>query len=252
MRPLSTDLSIFEKFKFDAKPVGVNFLHDKPEGINKLDKKLGLCEMVKEARKTDSCFYMQADNEDCAGHFVLGMTDTPVFAEFGKIGPALGMFQDERANGRMYNELPKFKKGVVNYAVFAPLGKMILEPDVLVLTADVRQAEIVLRAMSYTTGELWESKSASVLSCAYLLVYPYKSGKVNYQVEGMGFGKIARGIKGEGMVNISIPWEKLPIILNSLKEMEWVLPSYTCGREKYLQTFGENIERIVREEAEIS
>lgn len=252
MRTLTSDLSILDKFEFEAKPVGVNFLHDKPEGIDKLDKKLALCEMVKEARKTDSAFYMQADNEDCAGHFALGMTDTPPFAEFGKIGPPLGVFQDDRANGRIYRDLPKFKRGLVNYVVFAPLGKMTLEPDVLLLTANTRQAEIVLRAMSYSTGELWESKSSLVLSCAWLLIYPYKSGKVNYQVEGMGFGKIARGISGAGMINIAIPWDKLPMILNNLKEMPWVLPSYTLGREKYIQAFGENIERIIREESEIT
>ena len=252
MRTLELDLSILDKFEFDAKPVGINFLHDKPMGVNKLDKKLALCEMVKEARNTDSVFYMQADNEDCAGHFVLGMTETPAFAEFGKIGPPLEIFQDERANGRLYRGLQKFKRDVVNYVVFAPINKISLEPDLLLITATPKQAEIILRAMSYSTGEGWESWSSTVLSCAWLLVYPYQTGKVNYQVEGMGFGKIARGISGAGMINISIPWDKLPMILNNLQEMPWVLPSYTYGRGKYIQIFGENIERFIKEENEIS
>ena len=42
------------------------------------------------------------------------------------------------------------------------------------------------------------------------------------------------------------------MILDNLEEMPWVLPSYTLGREKYIQAFGENIERIIREESEIT
>jgi len=47
MRPLQTDLSIFNKFKFEKPPVGVKFLYFKPEGTQQLDKSLAFCEMIK-------------------------------------------------------------------------------------------------------------------------------------------------------------------------------------------------------------
>jgi hypothetical protein len=47
MRPLQTDLSVYNKFEFEKPPVGVKFLFEKPEGIARLDKKLGFCEMLK-------------------------------------------------------------------------------------------------------------------------------------------------------------------------------------------------------------
>ena len=50
MKPLQTDLSIYEKFNFENPPVGVKFLPGRPEGIEQLDKSMALCEMVNEAQ----------------------------------------------------------------------------------------------------------------------------------------------------------------------------------------------------------
>jgi len=44
------DYSIFDRFNFERKPVGVSFSLKKPEGIRQLDKSLGVCEMFKEAQ----------------------------------------------------------------------------------------------------------------------------------------------------------------------------------------------------------
>ena len=40
MRPLTQDLSIYNKFNFENPPVGIKFLLNKPEGIERLDKSL--------------------------------------------------------------------------------------------------------------------------------------------------------------------------------------------------------------------
>ena len=62
MRPPQTDLSVYSKFDFEKPPVGVKFLFEKPEGIARLDKKLGFCEMLKEAHERDTAFYFDKDN----------------------------------------------------------------------------------------------------------------------------------------------------------------------------------------------
>jgi hypothetical protein len=43
-----------------------------------------------------------------------------------------------------------------------------------------------------------------------------------------------QGLKEEGSILISIPYNWIPTITQNLQEMEWVLPSYTDGREKFL------------------
>ena len=235
MRPLQTDLSIFNRFKFVKPPVGVKFLYFKPEGIGPIDKKLAACEMIKEAQQRGTPFYFAKENEDCLGKVSLGMEEMSSWGKGGEFGHGLEIFQEPRANARIYQYVPKFPEGTVNYVALSSLDKLTFEPDLLILMATPSQAEIVLRAMSYSTGEIWESKTTGVLGCAWLYVYPYQSGKVNHTVTGMSFGMKAREVFPEGWILISIPWDWIPIITQNLKEMKWVLPSYTDGREKYLK-----------------
>ena len=119
--------------------------------------------------------------------------------------------------------------------VFSPPDKVTFDPDVLILMANANQAEIVLRAMAYSNGELYESKMSMSLSCSWLFVYPFLSGKVNYMITGFGHGTRARGVFPEGWILISIPFNWIPTITRNLQEMEWVLPSYKMGKEKYLE-----------------
>ena len=226
MRPLQTDLSIYEKFNFEKSPVGVKFLFEKPEGIARLEKKLGFCEMLKEAHERDTAFYFDKDNEDCVGKMPLGMMDTLPVLESGLLGPELGIYQEPRANARIYEHLPTFAKGTVNYVVFSPMKALTFDPDLLVLYTTPRQAEIVMRAMSYSTGEIWEPKAMGVVGFSWLYVYPYQSGKVNYMITGMAYGMIAREVFPEGKVLISIPWNWIPTITQNLNEMEWEFSEY--------------------------
>jgi len=243
MRPLQTDLSIYNKFNFEKPPVGVKFTLSRPEGIEQIDKSLAFCEMIKEAQQRQTPFYFTEENEACLGTIPLGMEDIPTWVESGQIGPRLEIFKEPRANSRFYQYLPKFPRGTVNYVALSTLDKLNFEPDLLILMTNISQAEIVLRAMSYSTGEIRETKTTGVLGCAWLYVYPYLSNKVNYTVTGLAFGMKSKEAFPEGWMLISIPYNWIPIITQSLQEIKWVLPSYTDGREKFLER-----ERRVRDE----
>jgi uncharacterized protein (DUF169 family) len=247
MSPSQTDLSIFKKFKFKYPPVGMKFLFHKPEGIEQIDKNLAFCEMVAEAQRRGTPFYFTKENETCFGTLALGMVDMPPFAESGQIGLKLEIFEEPRANTRLYLELPKIPRGTVNYVVLSTLDKMPFEPDVLIIMATPSQAEIILRAMSYSTGELWETKKTGVLGCAWAFVYPYQSGKINYTVTGLSMGMKAHEAFPEGWVMISIPYNWLPTITQNLKKMKWVLPAYAAGREKFVKQKMSMMEELIRE-----
>ncbi len=244
MRPLQTDLSILQEFEFEHAPVGVKFLFKRPEDIERLDRPAAFCEMIGEAQRRGAPFYFSKEEEDCFGTVVLGMEEAPTFAEAGLLGEKFEIFQEARANQRIYQHIPMLAKGTVNYVACSPLDTLTFEPDLLILMATPSQAEIVLRAMSYSTGELWETKKTPVMSCAWIYAYPWLSGKVNYLVTGMAFGSKAKGVFPEGWILISIPWDKIPVIIKSLEEMTWALPSYTEGPEKFCER-----QLRVREEA---
>ncbi len=241
LKDLETDLSIFEEFDFEKPPVGVKFLHTKPEEIEQIDKELPACEMIAEAQKRDDPFYFGKENENCVGSVALGMEEMPPFAEAGLIGdasdegPTHNIFEEARANARIYEHIPKFSKGTVNYVAMSKLENLTFEPDILAVTAETSQAEIILRAMSYSTGELWDPKLTNVLGCSWMFVYPYKTGKVNYMTTGLAFGAKAKEIFEEGQTLIFIPWDWFSTITENLEEMEWELPSYKESREEFLE-----------------
>ncbi len=249
MRPLQTDLSIYHKFNFERPPIGVKFLFFRPEGIEQLamDKNLSFCEMLVEAQKTPTPFYLgKENNETCVGKILLGMQEMEPFAESGQIGDRLGIFQEPRANYIFYQYVPKFAKNIINYVAFSRIDKLAFEPDLLVITATHSQAEIVMRAMTYSTGELYHSKTTPVMGCAWIYIYPYQSGKVNYIIPEMVHGMRGRELFSEGSVLISIPYHWIPIITHNLKEMEWHLPSH-INKEKYFAEFGKIIAELVQE-----
>jgi uncharacterized protein (DUF169 family) len=124
MKPLSQDFSVFKKLKLINEPVAVKFLYREPKGIEKLDKKMAICEMLKEAQECAVPFYITAENEDCFGAVTLGMADMPPFAEAGEIGYEFEIFGEPRANSRIYNYLPKVHKGLVNAVVFSRLDTL--------------------------------------------------------------------------------------------------------------------------------
>jgi uncharacterized protein (DUF169 family) len=248
MIPLKQDLSIYNKLNLDYPPVGIKYEFHKPEGVEPLgEESLSFCEMIKEAQKKGTPFYFTQENENCFGTIGLGMMEAPPNLEAGHLGVKFELFQDARANNHLYQFLPTMEKGTVNYVALSTLDKLTFDPDLLVLMAKPGQAEIVLRAMSYSTGEIWEAKKTGVLGCSWLFIYPYKSGKVNYTATGLSFGMKAHQVFPEGYILISIPYQKLPMITQNLREMKWDLPSFTETREEFLKIKERFMGEIVQE-----
>jgi len=236
MSSIQQDLSVFNKFNFERSPIAVKFLLKKPGGIKRLDKNLALCEIVKEAQDRKTPFYIDLKNQTCepAGH-IFG-ADIPEVFKAGHFGAALKIFKEGRANIKIYKDFPRFEKGVVNYIVFSHIDKLSFDPDLLiVLTDNASQTEIILRAMSYTTGQMFLSKMTNVLGCGWIFAYPFLTGEVNYVTTGLSFGMKARRVFPEGRQLISIPYNWLPTITQNLKEMPWVPPAYTDDHGKSVQ-----------------
>ena len=96
----------------------------------------------------------------------------------------------------------------------------------MVILANTSQAEILLRASSYKTGNMWVSKYTPAIGCAWIFVYPYLTGELNYATTGLGHGMKRRKLFPEGMQVISIPFNLLSSIMEALRDMPWVPPAY--------------------------
>ena len=220
------NLDVFNGFDFERPPVGVKYSSTPPVSIDRLDEKLALCEMLKTAQ-AGNAFYADVQNHACpAGTYVLGQEDIEKQYLSGEFGAALKIFDSPRAAARLYHYIPKIEKGVANYVSLAPLDKLQFNPDVLLILARPDQTEVLLRAMSYRDGKMWSSRYSPAIGCAWIFIYPYLSGKINYSMTGLGHGMKRRKLFPEGHQIIAIPFDRLPAIMDALNEMEWVLPAY--------------------------
>ena len=218
--------AVLDRFHFDTPPVGVKFLSQQPDRIERLNENMAFCEMLRTAQEGNA-FFADAQNHTCeAGLYVLGQADAAAPFISGEFGAGLKIFEESRSAARLYHYIPKISRGVVNYVAFSPLDKLAFEPDVLIILSDTRQTEILLRASSYRTGEMWVSKFSPAIGCAWACIYPYLTGELNYFITGLGHGMKRRKLFPEGRQIISIPFDLLPALLQTLQVMPWELPAY--------------------------
>jgi uncharacterized protein (DUF169 family) len=229
------DFDILDKFDFDVKPVVVKFLVKQPNMVERLTENMAFCEMLKKAQDGNA-FFADVENHTCgAGSYVLGQTDALEPFISGQFGAGLQIFDSPRSASRIYHHIPKIGRGVINYVAFSPLEKLPFNPDLLILLATAEQTEILLRAMSYRTGEMWESRFTAAIGCAWILVYPYLTGKLNYAMTGLGHGMKRRKLFPEGRQIISVPFDLLSSLLQTLRDMPWVLPAYKPDGKEFVR-----------------
>ena len=211
-------------------PVAVKFYAVKPENFGlkykHTDKRMSLCQFVSYAQKTHSSFYIDKTNEDCMGRTVLGMVQEPPLGASGQAGFDFGVFRNQDANSRLYYNIPIAIRDTINYVIFSPIDQCEFNPDVVVFVGDSDMADIVMRATSYISGDLWESKSSSVLSCAWTYMYTWLSGKVNHCQTGMHHGMGRRKVYPKGLHIVSVPYQKLDEVCLALRQMDWQLISF--------------------------
>ena len=55
---------------------------------------------------------------------------------------------------------------------------------------------------------------------------------MNYVVTGIGYGMRLQKILPEGLFVISVPFDVIPMLLENLQDMEWVLPIFGMSDEE--------------------
>ena len=202
--------------------VAVKFCRNRPENYQQAEGTDMFCSFLKKAQDENMAFFTTVENDKCMGKVVLGMTDLETNHGSGQVGYEMGVFRTPAANARLYHEATMLKRGVCNFVVFCPVALCDYDPDLVICIAPTEKAQLLLRATSYISGDLWESKCSYVMSCAWTYAYPYVSGKVNHLFSDMHLGMQIRQSYPQGLHIITIPYQKLDEVITALTEMEHV------------------------------
>jgi uncharacterized protein (DUF169 family) len=244
MKPKTLDYAVLDGLDLVRKPVGVKFLPYKPEGVGRIEKQLNLCQMFVEAQ-TSLPFYVQRDDLHCVEPMILGMEPLDPVPLSGLVGEIDDLYEELRANQKVYQVVPRMLPGSVKSVVFSSVDQIAFDPDVLIVTTDTMdQARTIMRASVYSTGESWSSKGTPVLACSWMYIYPYLSGEINYVVTGMSMGMQTLKVLPQGLMVICIPWQKLPMVLTNLQKMNWHPISETITGEEHKKRFASILAEI--------
>ena len=234
------DLGLFEKLNFPQKTVAVSLLLNKPEGVERLDEKIRLCDMVTKAREREP-FYTDGENHTCeAGWSVLGYGTPPQAFKSGAFACALQGYKTPRAGSRPYHLNLKLGKNQINYLAFSTLDKLTFEPDLLLFCTTDKSTLLMMRALVWSTGKVIESKVTLSMECAWYITYPYITGKVNTFAGSVGYATQRAKTWNPNEMAICIPYELVPMVIENLKEMPWEEPF--CGED------GLEFKKRIREE----
>lgn len=213
---------MFSKLELEYEPVAMKLHVTKPEGIAHYENgKFAFCEYVREAQKGQT-FYISAEDDACYGKMSMGMVGKPPVTASGQAGFDFEVYKTPAACRQLYQKLPVLVQGSVNYAAFSPVKDCYFDPDLIMCIADTEKADIIMRATSYISGDLWESKSSPVISCAWMYAYPIISGKVNHITTGFYHGLKRRKAYPPGMRMIAIPFQKIDEVVLALEQMPWI------------------------------
>ena len=232
--------STLDKLDLKIAPIGLKYCTRPPAGLERLEHQMAFCEMIKYAQLGNAFFSRYDDHTCAAGPLVLGGPSAPGPFESGEFGARLGAYEEPRAMRRRYDEAPMLAKGSIDSVAFAPLDALTFEPDLLVIFADrTNQTSVLLRSLVYKTGEMYVSRSTFVIGCAWLYVYPYLTGEWNYVTTGMSMGMARRNLVPPGYQIITVPYDRLPTMLENLQDMPWELPMLKEGWEFMANTYAD-------------
>jgi uncharacterized protein (DUF169 family) len=222
---------LIEKLNLKYPCVAIKFCFEKPDAPHYNGDKLAYCQYVNHAQTTGKEFYITAEDDACYGKMSLGMVDKPPVTASGQAGYDFGCYKTPSACRQLYQKLPVLEPHTVNYVRFCPVKECTFDPDLLFFVADLPQADIIMRATSYISGDLWESKSSPVISCAWMYAYPIISGKVNHITTGFYHGLKRRKIYQPGLRMIAVPFQKIDEFIAALGQMDWTLIAFKEDEE---------------------
>lgn len=223
---------VCRRLDLEVSPVGVKYSTKAADGVPRLEGTMRLCEMLKYAQEGHA-FCAASENHLCgAAAYALGKDLPPVYTS-GEYGAGLEVYDSPRSASRLYDHIPRLEaRRGIEYVTLSPLEQIAYSPDLLIVAAREEQTEILLRAMSYSTGKMWTSRSTGVIGCAWLFVYPYLTGELNF-TPVLSLGMRALKVFAPGRHLISIPFDVLPGMLESLRKMPLTLPSLESGGEEF-------------------
>ena len=190
-----------------------------PKDLNQIEKPFRYCSMVQTARLQGTSFLAHADHHECkGGSSGLGLEACPENIKSGALYfDKLHKCETKEIGSNIAANFPRVLPGSIVATYVAPLDKMVMNPDVVIIVGNPLTARRIVQAVEYKKGGRTTFNTAGIQSfCVDATASPYLKGEVNFSLGCDGSAKNA-GLKDEDIV-IGIPFAMMENICTVLKE----------------------------------
>lgn len=198
-------------------PLGVRFFErksDVPTFFKKPEAKVNLCQLMALARQNGLLVAGGAENMVCvAGAAFLGMVKIPDRLASGELSVPYHL--NKTVAKRKMDFIPALGKAHEAMGFF-PLGKILMDPDVVLIYGDAAQMMRLVQAHVYHDGIPLDITTVGEFACAYSIAYPIIKKKAHLTIPCYGEKKYAQ--VSDDQIVFSIPFELLDRIIEGLTE----------------------------------
>jgi uncharacterized protein (DUF169 family) len=191
---------------------------DIPKELESLERPFMYCQMIQTARLHGDSFLAHADYHECrVGASSLGLINCPEDISSGSLYfDKLTKCESREMGITIYESMPHHEGSTVATYV-APLDKMVVNPDVVIIVATPIQARRITQAMIYRSGGKSTFSTAGVQSfCMDATAAPYLKGELNVSL-GCDGSTWYSGLDDDSVV-VGIPFGMMEDICTVLKD----------------------------------
>ena len=214
-----------ETLRLKTEPLGVAFLKDAaslPEKTRRpsqvLGKRVTICQGVTMARVYGWPVGLTPEDLICVpGMLAFGLAPEPEPGqEMAKILCDVGFHQEMESAQKEVEALTRFAAQEIEAVYLAPLDKLALEPEVVVVYGNPAQLMRLIQGAVFGLGKRAEGDFGGKIECSSYLIGPHKTGQVRVTIPGMG-DRIFSMTQDDELV-VSFPARLLPDILRGMAE----------------------------------
>lgn len=189
-----------------------------PKGLAPMEKPLHYCSMILLAMREKKSFLARADSHTCKGGASgIGLLPCPEGIASGTLYfDKLHKCETKEIGSSIAANMPRLLPGSTIATYVAPLDKMIIDPDVVILMGSPLVARRIVQAVEFKEGGRASFNTAGIQSlCVDATASPYLKGEVNISFGCDGSARNS-GLKDDVVV-VGIPFALMEDICTVLK-----------------------------------
>ena len=201
-----------------------------PKDLDQIERPFRYCSMVQTARLQGTSFLAHADYHECkGGSSGLGLEACPENIKSGALYfDKLHKCETKEVGSNIAANFPRILPGSTVATYVAPLDKMVMNPDVVIIVGNPLTARRIVQAVEYKKGGRTSFNTAGIQSfCVDATASPYLKGEVNFSLGCDGSAKNA-WLEDRDVV-IGIPFAMMGDICTVLKEHYQVWDKFMRG-----------------------